>query len=126
VIIIGTDPWIYPVVNVAEIRVSCGQLAKVVGRFSAPGRGTSVILQLPNNKTLMVPTFWAIRATNLTLAKTVFGELAASAAEVAKRAVPRKLMEKLIAKNRLAIAKKHKLDDLAISLIELTGRANNW
>ncbi len=28
VIIIGTDPWINPVVNVAEIRVSCGQLAR--------------------------------------------------------------------------------------------------
>ena len=127
VIITGRDPWTEPTVDLGTLRVRTGQLAKVVGRIPPPGRGEGqVTLLLPDKKIGMTYDLDVNPVTNLTLAKRVFFELTAGAAEVEKKPVSPKMRVRLLLKSRLDVMNKHKLDDLAMSLIQLAGRANNW
>jgi len=127
VCIFGLDPWTDRTVDLGTLRVRSGQLAKVVVKIPPPGRGSGqVILLLPDKNIGMAYDSEVNPVTNLPLAKRVFFELTAGAAEVEKKPVSPKMRVRLLLKNRLDVMKKHKLDDLAMSLIQLAGRANNW
>ncbi len=127
VCIFGLDPWTDRTVDLGTLRVRSGQLAKVVVKIPPPGRGSGqVILLLPDKNIGMAYDSEVNPVTNLPLAKRVFFELTAGAAEVEKKPVSPKMRVRLLLKSRLDVMKKHKLDDLAMSLIQLAGRANNW
>jgi len=127
VCIFNLDPWTDRTVDLGTLRVRSGQLAKVVVKIPPPGRGSGqVILLLPDKNIGMAYDSEVNPVTNLPLAKRVFFELTAGAAEVEKKPVFPKMQVRLLLKSRLDVMKKHKLDDLAMSLIQLAGRANNW
>jgi len=92
VCIFGLDPWTDRTVDLGTLRVRSGQLAKVVVKIPPPGRGSGqVILLLPDKNIGMAYDSEVNPVTNLPLAKRVFFELTAGAAEVEKKPVSPKM-----------------------------------